>query len=301
MKVFLPGAAGYVGGSVADALLRRGDVVIGLVRSEEKASALRNIGIDPVVGTLDDAELLARLSRECDAVINAATSDHPGAVTAITGALSGSNKPFVHSSGITVVCDLAWGARSEKVYDEYTPFEPTAGRAARVAFDEEVIASASDGVRSSVIRPAVVYGDGSGLEKLSGVFPILIAASKRRGAGLYVGAGENTRSHVHIQDLVDLYLLALDGAPAGACYFAENGEHTGREMATYISRMLGFGGKVLSITKDEAIQEFSEKHIYYGSNGRVRAVRARQELGWKPSARPPLLEEVEQGPIRAQG
>jgi hypothetical protein len=31
-----------------------------------------------------------------------------------------------------------------------------------------------------------------------------------------------------------------------------------------------------------------------GSNSRVRAKRARAELGWKPSARP-LIEEIERG------
>ncbi|WP_439397547.1 NAD-dependent epimerase/dehydratase family protein [Bradyrhizobium sp. PMVTL-01] len=305
MKVFLPGATGFIGGSVAAALLRRGDMVTSLVRSEEKASALRDIGINAVVGSLDDAELLARLSRESDAVINSSLSDHRGSVTAITGALSGSNKPFVHSSGITVICDLAWGASSEKVYDEYTPFEPTVGRVARVAIDQLVIDSANDGVRSSVIRPSVVYGNASGLGKVSGVFPPLIDISKRHRAGVYMGAGENVRSHVHIDDIVDLYLLALDGAPPGACYFAENGEHTGRNLATYVSHMLGFRGDVVSLTKDQAIEEFGElgwqatSYSYYGSNGRVRAVRARQELGWKPT-RPPLLDAIEQDPFRAQ-
>jgi len=107
-------------------------------------------------------------------------------------------------------------------------------------------------------------------------------------------------SHAQLDRGEDLYLLALDGAPPGAVYFAESGEHTARELAAYISRMLCFKGDVQSLTKDQAIQEFSEFGEptysfwpFYSSNGRVKAVRARQELGWKPSARPPLLDDVE--------
>ncbi|TYO60879.1 NAD-dependent epimerase/dehydratase family protein [Bradyrhizobium hipponense] len=286
MKVFVAGATGYIGGAVVAALLRRGDRVTGLARSNEKAAALRKAGMDPVMGTLDDTGLLERLSSESDAVINVSISEHRASVAAITDALRGSNKSFIHTSGVSVISDLAWGARSEKVYDEQTPFEPTAGRVNRVAIDKMVIGSARDGVTSSVIYPGVVYGDGNGRENLSAQFsPTYIKLAARHRAGVYIGAGENVMSTVHIDDLVDLYLLALEGAPAGASYFAEDGECTMRELAGYVSRMLGFGGAVVSITRDAAIREFGEPN-YYGSNGRVRGVRARRELGWKPGARP---------------
>ena len=93
-----------------------------------------------------------------------------------------------------------------------------------------------------------------------------------------------------------LYLLALAKAPAGAFYYAENGENSYREIAAAISRMLGFGGRTQPMSIEDAVVEFGETaaQFSYGSNSRVRARRARLELGWTPKAGT-LLDEIERG------
>jgi uncharacterized protein YbjT (DUF2867 family) len=63
MKVFCTGASGYIGGSVAAHLIAAGHDVTGLVRSAGKAEAVRARGIQPLLGTLDDVEILARAAR----------------------------------------------------------------------------------------------------------------------------------------------------------------------------------------------------------------------------------------------
>ncbi|MFY0581844.1 hypothetical protein ACN28S_53005 [Cystobacter fuscus] len=40
----------------------------------------------------------------------------------------------------------------------------------------------------------------------------------------YIGRGLNIWSNVHIADMAELYLLALEKAPAGSFYYVENGE-----------------------------------------------------------------------------
>lgn len=54
MKIFVTGATGYIGGSVATRLLADGHQVIGLARSDEAAASLEQRGIEPVRGTLND-------------------------------------------------------------------------------------------------------------------------------------------------------------------------------------------------------------------------------------------------------
>ena len=50
MKIFCTGASGYIGGSVAAHLVAAGHQVTGLVRSREKADAVRARGIEPLIG-----------------------------------------------------------------------------------------------------------------------------------------------------------------------------------------------------------------------------------------------------------
>ena len=298
MKIFCTGASGYIGGSVAAHLVAAGHQVTGLVRSQEKAGAIRRRGIAPLMGTLDDNETLARGARAADVVVNAASADHKGAVDALLGALAGSGKPFIHTSGSSIVGTRAKGERSDEVFDEDTPFTPSAARAARVALNKQVVAHHDRGCRPVIICPSLIYGAGLGVEPHSAQVPLLIELAKKRGNAAHAGPGENIWSNVHIDDLVTLYALAIDRAPAGAFYFAENGENSMHEACVAINRMLGFAGPPSVMSMEEATAEWGEgtAEDMMASNSRVRAIRARQ-LGWKPTARS-LIEEIEHGCYR---
>ena len=54
MRIFVTGASGYIGGSIAAALINAGHSVVGLVRQADKASQLALRGIEPLLGTLAD-------------------------------------------------------------------------------------------------------------------------------------------------------------------------------------------------------------------------------------------------------
>jgi nucleoside-diphosphate-sugar epimerase len=284
MKIFLTGATGYIGGSVSAALRAAGHEVLGLVRSPQKAEQLRALGIAPVPGDLGDAALLARAARDADAVIHTADADHRAAVEALLGALAGSGKAFVHTSGSSIVGDSAWGEASDKVFEDETAFTPGPGRAARVAVNARVLAAAREGVRAMVISPSLIYGEGRGLHRDSIQVPKLVALARKHGVPRHVGRGENLWSNVHLDDLVDLYLRVLARGAAGASYSAENGEHAMREVCATIGRALGMEGRTAPLTREESIAEFGEgpATYTYGSNSRVRATRARRELGWSP-------------------
>ncbi len=126
--------------------------------------------------------------------------------------------------------------------------------------------------------------------------PWLIALAKKAGVARHIGSGENRWANVHIDDLVTLYLAAAEKAPAGSFYFAENGENSMREVCEAVSRMLGQGGRTQSMTVEEAAAEWGEgpANDTMGSNSRVRAKRARAELGWQPAG-VGLIEEIEGG------
>jgi nucleoside-diphosphate-sugar epimerase len=282
--IFITGAGGYIGGSVAMALLAIGHQVRGLTRSEASAKRLAASGIEPVIGTLDDAELLIREARTCAAVINTASADHAGAVQSLITGLEGSNKSLLHTSGSSVVGDDARGSRvSAQVFDEATPLVVNPAKQSRRDIDLRVLGAAARGVRSAVICPSLIYGVGKGLNPHSVQLPHLLANARACGSVQIVGAGLNVWSNVHIDDVVSLYLLALAKAPAGAFYFAANGEASFGEIGAALAARLGWP-KVESLPPDVAAQRWGDARAYFslGSNSRVRAVRARSELGWAP-------------------
>ena len=284
MKIFMTGATGYIGGTIARRLLDDGHEIRGLVRDAEKGGKLAVFGVEPVIGGLDDAAILAAEARRADVVINTANSDHRGAIDAFLEALAGSNKPFLHTSGSSIVADDAHGdVASEKIYDEETPFEPVPGKQARVAIDRMIRDASSRGVRSIVVCPTMIYGNGLGLARDSAQIPGLAKRAKASGVVRHVGQGLNVWSNVHVEDLADLYRLALETAPAGSFFFAENGEASYREICAAIARRLKLG-EPQAWPFEEAAKELGENSAAYtfGSNSRVRARRARSELGWQP-------------------
>ena len=124
MNVFVTGATGYIGGTVSARLLDAGHHVCGLARNQERAGRLEERGIKPVLGSLEDIDVLHDAAQAADAVINAANADHPFAARALVEGLQGSGKILIHTSGTTTVADNAHGEYSAAVYNEDSPLDP---------------------------------------------------------------------------------------------------------------------------------------------------------------------------------
>jgi nucleoside-diphosphate-sugar epimerase len=284
MNVFVTGATGYIGGTVAVRLSETGHQVRGLARNKEKADQLATLGIEPVFGELDDSDLLVREARRADAVIDAASADHAPSVHAFIEALAGTGKALLHTSGSSVIGDDARGDRaSEAIFDEDTPFVVAPAKLPRREIDLAVLGASTASVRSVVICPSLIYGVGRGPNPHSVQVPFLVENARKQGVVQIVGRGVNRWSNVHIDDVAELFLLALADAPAGAFYFAENGETSFGEIGAAIANRLGFG-PVQSLPAEQAAQAWGKTKAFYsfGSNSRVRAKRALTELGWTP-------------------
>ena len=298
MRILVTGATGYIGGSIATALVANGRHVIGLARTVEAAEKLKARGIEPLAGSLTDHGVLARAVSTVDAVVNAANADNPFVVHAVLPRLRGSGKVFIQTSGTSVVSTYDEGEPVDRVFHEDTPFTPMPEKATRVAIDRQVLGAALDGVRSVVIRPSLIYGRGIGIDAASVQIPRLIEQAKASGVARHIGRGLNVWSHVHITDVVDLFLLALDAAPAGSLFYAENGEASMKTVVESISRMLGLQGKTEAWAIEDAVTALGPgAHLTFGSNSRVRAMKARKVLGWAPKG-PSLLDEIERGAYR---
>jgi nucleoside-diphosphate-sugar epimerase len=283
MKIFVTGAAGFIGGSVAMCLLAQGHEIFGLVRNEMAAHRLAQSGIQPVMGTLDDFDLLIKTAKSSDAVINTANADHLGSVQALLEGLKGSGKPLLHTSGSSVVGDDARGDYcSPHVFDEQTPWVINPFKQARRDIDLRVLAGAKDGIKTAVICPSLIYGAGTGLNPHSVQIPFLASNARENGVVEIVGKGLNVWANVHVEDVASLYQLVLEKGPGGAFYFVENGEASYADLGQALAQRLGL--QVAHLEPEVAAERWGVARAYFsfGSNSRVRAHRAREELGWVP-------------------
>jgi nucleoside-diphosphate-sugar epimerase len=288
MRVFLTGATGYIGSAVADRLRAAGHELTGLARSDAAADRLTAAGIQPVRGDFSEPKSVASAARSADGVISLATTYDPAvdgpAIDAILEALAGSDKPLVYTSGI-----WSHGNTGDVVVDESTPPKPAALVEWRQAVEDRVLAGARRGIRTIVIRPAIVYG------RAGGIPAGFVDSARKEGAARFVGTGQNRWPFVHVDDLADLYLLALERAPAGSLLLGVSGpSHPVRDVAAAASRGAGAGGRTAAWPLEEARKKLGAYADALVLDQQASGRRARETLGWKPQ-RPDVLEDVERG------
>jgi nucleoside-diphosphate-sugar epimerase len=282
MKLFVTGATGYIGAAVTERLCSAGRQVFGLARSEESARKLERLGATPVRGDLRDAATMQEAARNSDGAIHMAmehSAEGPhldaAVVEGMLAALGGTGRPFLYTSGIWVMGDT--GGR---VVDEDSAVNPATAVSWRPAREERV--RRAPGVRGIVIRPGIVYG------RSGGIIGDFERAAREDGVVRHVGTGSNRWPCVHLEDLADLYLLALDNAAAGSLYF---GAAEAAVSVAEIARAAARGVPVEAIPLEEARQTMGAYADALAMDQRISAAKAMRELGWSPR-RKSVLEEL---------
>ena len=294
MKVFLTGATGYIGTALIKNLTAAGHTILGMARSDESAAKLKEQGIEVHRGELSDLASLVEGAKQADAVIHTAfpamgpDTDFQAlgkmmteAVAALVNSYKGTDKTFILTSGAG-----GYGPQTDAtpIVESMPIIAPTH------APNEQIVAAAtSEGVRTIILRPTIAYGHG-------GSFPLMswLGVSQQMGGGVYIGEGDALISSVYVDDLANLYRLALDKSKPGEAYNASFGPPIAtKEVAEAISQVAGLGGKTVSIPPDE-VEKIGFLGMIIGSKMVVSSEKAQRELGWQPSG-PSLLDELNTG------
>src|SRR5215211_8790278 len=249
MRVFVTGGTGFIGGHVVRKLRERGDDVRALVRTPSKGAALQELGCELVPGSLADAEAIRAGMEGCEGVVHGAAvyevgipeSEHRamyeanavGTETVLCAALEAKVPKVVYISTVG-----AFGNTKGEVVDEsyehpgtdYTSYyEETKVEAHRVA--KRLIAD--EGLPCVIVQPGGVYGpdDHSAVGKqmhdfLAGRMPLLA----------FPDLGFNM---VHVEDVADGVLLALDKGKPGEAYVLGSQITTMRELIETLARISG--------------------------------------------------------------
>ncbi|MFZ1996858.1 MAG: NAD-dependent epimerase/dehydratase family protein [Solirubrobacteraceae bacterium] len=286
MKVFLTGATGYVGSAVLARLLTDGHEVVAHARSVKSADRLLP-GALPAIGDLTDAGWLREHVNHSDGVIHAASPNDAtsGALDtafldAVLPILAGSDRPLVHTGG-------TWIHGSGIGIDENTPVNPPPIVAWRPAVRDRVRAAASDGIRTVMIAPANIYGDGGGIPAMLAYGP---TTDDSEPALLVVG-GDQHLANVHRADIAALYTLALTEAPAGSYYLGANRDSpTMTEIAKAVSVARGLDGRITREPLEQSrlrLGPFADAVLI---DAQIDCQHA-QDLGWRPSGQS-LLDDL---------
>ncbi len=275
MKVFLTGGSGYIGSAVALALKKAGHDVLALVRSEAKGEPLKNAGVKIAVGELGNPAGYASGAWGRAAFVHVAqdwTAQGPEldrkTIASARDLLRGQvGATFVYTSGCWVQ-----GA-TDGVADEGTPLRPARAVAWRPAHEQAALEMAKDGIRSVVVRPGIVYGGARG-----GIPAMYFGTALKHGAAHTVGPGDNHWPMVHVDDLAELYVRAVERGPAGSVYYAADSSRlTQREIAGAASRAAGKDGKVQAQPPDGS--PYQEALML---DQQVSSEKARNDLDWRP-------------------
>ena len=203
MRIFLTGATGYIGGSVAAELRERGHEVTALARADSETGTLRDRGVALVAGDLADLPSLGDTLKGFDAFIHMAQANTPEKVALDRGAIDAFTAHdgfLLYTSGVWVV-----GNSGEHVVDENSPVNPLPLVAWRRPHEEAVLASG----KHAVLRPGCVYGG-----KQSLLASWFAAADQDQPINI-VGDGKNRWAMVHVEELAELYALIVEQRVAG--------------------------------------------------------------------------------------
>ena len=280
MRVFMTGAAGFIGTATTRELLANGHQVVGLARSDANAAALKAAGAEVHRGSLEDLDSLRKGAKGTDGTIHLAFIHDftkfaengqidKRAIEAMGEVLAGTNKPFIVTSGTALIQPGA--VVTEDMRREAGAAMPRVSEQAGLAF-------ASRGVRAMAIRLPQVHG----APGKAGLISYLLELARAKGTAAYIGEGGERWAAGHVLDVARLYRLALEKGTVDGIYHAVGDEGVPmRQIIEVLGRALNV--PVISIKQEEAGEYYGPLAMFAGLDMPASSALTQKRLGWKPT------------------
>jgi nucleoside-diphosphate-sugar epimerase len=277
MRVFLTGGTGYVGSAVLESLVRAGHQVEALVRNSEGAARVQARGAHPVLGDLLQPASWRDAAAAADGSIHAASQSgarareaDEAAVDVLTSLPPRDTRFVIYTSGVWVL-----GPAPSPV-DESAPLNPIEIVSWRPAHEQRILDTASAGVRASVVRPGILYGNSRGI-----VGDLLKDAAN--SLVRIVGSGENHWPLIYDRDLGELYGRIVNTPAASGVYHAnDEGDETVNDIVAALGEHAHTQPSIRHVPLAEARKKMGPYADALALDQVVRSPRARG-LGWAPT------------------
>lgn len=267
MKTLVIGATGYIGSAVAEALVERGHEVVALSRSGVEGGQY-----EVRVGDLTDPTSPAGAAAGVDAVVHVAPPlGDEQADKAALAALLDSGARVVYTSGVWVL-----GASGNTPLGEDAPTNPLPIVGYRPRLEQQVLTAG--GV---VLRPGIVHGCGGGIPSM------LVGWAKEDGAGRYAGAVTTRWPMVHVDDLAELFALAVESAEPGTVLHGVS-EEAVSTVALAAAADQAAGGQGRAHPWPTAAEVVGEQFAdALALDQTVTSTATRKSVGWNPTTPQP--------------
>jgi dihydroflavonol-4-reductase len=248
VRAFVTGGTGFIGGHVVRRLRERGDDVVALVRSPDKASDLRDLGVELVEGDLTDSDAIRRAAKGADAAFHGAAIYKVGIPKKDRDGMYDTNVrgtervlDAVFEAGVPKIVYLStvavFGNTNQQVVDE--SYERGTGDFLSTYDETKTLAHAAakdriaKGYPIVIVQPGGVYGpnDHSELGNM-----IDQTVSGKLFALPFPDLGLN---FVHVEDVADGILLAHDKGEVGESYVLGGQNGTMREFVNKVAEVAG--------------------------------------------------------------
>jgi dihydroflavonol-4-reductase len=320
MNVFVTGANGFTGSHLVKFLCDRGYRVKGLVRKSSNLSRLENCEIELVYGDICDREILKEAMKDVDIVFHLAAYVELGLVDEAA-------MERVNVEGTRAILEVSQAAKiSKAIYcSTIGVYGDTGGQVIDETFQrqQKYFSSAYD--RTKYQAQQLVdkfYQQGLPVVSVmpSGIFgvddphfgPVMQLFCQGK-LTFWVG-GDRITGIVHVDDLVEAMVLAVEKSQAGEHYIISTGELKTREMFAILSQKTGiptpknlpeFLVRIIGNILDPIGRLFSwnppiskeRVHYLYDRCVRIDASKARQQLGWQPRSLTETLQDSLQSSV----
>ncbi|HEX4924494.1 MAG TPA: NAD-dependent epimerase/dehydratase family protein [Bdellovibrionales bacterium] len=252
LNIFVTGATGFVGQALVKRLVHEGHKVKALVRSDEGAALVKDLGAGPVFGSLGNILEWAPQLQGQDAVIHTAAPVDFGRprqvffnevvqATLLLAEASSSRgvRRFIYLSSESAIYDHKPLVDVDESYPYPNPPNSFYGEAKMMA--EQGLLSTKLPMQIIILRPPFVWGPGTPAFKQ-------IAKKAKQGMFVWMDGGRNFFDVIHVDNLVHAIVLALTKGRDKQIYFVTDGQtYSAREFFTRLFRVLGVPQPKISV------------------------------------------------------
>jgi len=225
VRAFVTGGTGFIGGRMVERLLDDGWDVSALVRSPERAARIRDRGATLVLGDVTEPETFEDAMKGADALFHLAAycalgvSDRElmrrinvGGTEAILRAAGEASVPrILYCSSIAALGSGPQGSVGDETREHHGDF-PSIYEESKWFAHEIALGLVKDGLPIVSVMPGAVYGPGD----VSFISVLLGLYARRRL--VVCSFRDAVCSWVHVDDVVDGMVRAVEKAPAGETY-----------------------------------------------------------------------------------